>query len=233
MRLAEIRLKTVTSIRGPLIFLEEVPVSKVGEIVSIIAPDGRKTSGEVLKIEEKNVLIQVYGDSSGFDISNTTVTFTDRIKEIPLSERVIGRVFNGNGEPIDGLPDYVPEQFLPVSGLPINPVARAVPQEFIETGFSAIDGLNTLVKGQKLPVFSCAGLPAREMVAFILKNARTSEKNKRFVVIFVAMGLSYHEYAFYKKTMEELKVDFVAFVNLAEDPVMERLLAPRCGLTAA
>jgi V/A-type H+-transporting ATPase subunit B len=132
---------------------------------------------------------------------------------------------------------FVPDEWAPVSGRPLNPVARARPQEVIETGFSTIDGLNTLVKGQKLPIFSVAGLPSKEIAAGIVENARTPARVPRsgraFVVVFVALGLTHHEYAFYRETLDRLKTDFVAFINLAKDPVVERLLAPRFGLTVA
>lgn len=177
--------------------------------------------------------MQIYGDSKGLDILNSSVVSTDSIKNVHLSSRIIGRIFNGVGFPIDALPQFIPEKIMPITGYPINPVARAVHRQFIETGFSFIDGLNTLVRGQKLPIFSSAALPAKEIIACILSNARISDNPDNFVVIFVAMGLVYNEYFFYKKVLEELNINFVAYVNMAEDPVMERLLAPRFGLTAA
>jgi V/A-type H+-transporting ATPase subunit B len=128
---------------------------------------------------------------------------------------------------------FVPEKRMPITGAPINPSARARPEDFIETGLSAIDGLNTLVRGQKLPVFSCAGLPSKEVVAHILRNARLADPAKKFIVVFAALGLTFHEYSFYMKTLEEMRSGFVAFVNMADEPVMERLLAPRFALTAA
>lgn len=233
MRLAELKQKTITSIKGPLLFLEHVTSVKVGEVVKIIASDGSKIDGEVLKIDKDTVLVQIYGESTGLDLLNSSVVFTDSIKNVHLSSRIIGRIFNGVGLTKDELPQFIPEKIMPITGFPINPAAREVPTQFIETGFSFIDGLNTLVKGQKLPIFSSAGLPAKDIVAFILRNARISGNPDKFVVIFVAMGLAYHEYSFYRKVLEELNINFVAYVNMAEDPVMERLLAPRFGLTAA
>jgi V/A-type H+-transporting ATPase subunit B len=151
---------------------------------------------------------------------------------------VLNRTFDGSFRPIDDLPMFVPEQWAPVSGFPLNPVARERPQEMIETGLSCIDGLNTLVKGQKLPIFSCAGLPSREVAARILEHARAADAagaglGKGSIVVFVALGLAHHEYAFYRQTLERMRGDYVAFINLARDPVVERLLAPRFGLTVA
>lgn len=148
---------------------------------------------------------------------------------------MLGRIFSSSFRPLDGIPAPLPERWAPVTGYPMNPVSRARPEEFIETGLSCIDGLNTLVKGQKLPVFSCAGLPSKEVVASILRYARLREMEQtgRFVIVFGAMGLTFHEYSFYMKTLEELRIDFLAFINMADDPVMERLLTPRFALIVA
>ena len=154
MRLSRHSYSTLRSIQGPLVFVEKVIEARMGEVVSIVVPDGRETEGEVLRIERDTVLIQVVGDSRGLDMDRTRIVFTDAVKRAPLSLAALNRVFSGSFQPLDGLPMFVPEQWAPVAGLPMNPVARARPQEMIETGFSTIDGLNTLVKGQKLPIFS-------------------------------------------------------------------------------
>jgi len=241
MRLSEHRYRTITSIKGPLLFVDRVFQARIGETVHIHFPDHTVMDGEVLKVEGQTVLIQVYGETRGLDLGSQVV-FTDALKSAPLGPDVVGRIFNGSCNPIDGLPMFVPEKYAPVSGFPLNPTARARPEEFIETGLSVIDGLNTLVKGQKLPIFSCAGLPAGDIVAAVLKNARLAEQgrdaagqegHKGFVVVFVALGLAWHEYAFYMATLTEMKSGFVAFVNLAGEPVVERLLAPRLALTVA
>lgn len=232
MRLSEHIYNTVSWIAGPLLFVRQVVSSCAGEAVKIISPEGRVIEGEVLKIEGEDVLIQVYGETKGLDIERTSVVFTDSVKKAPLSENIIGRIFNGACLPIDSKPMFIPEKWISVSGYPINPFSRARPVEFIETGFSSIDGLNTLVKGQKLPVFSCAGLPAKELIAGILRNAKTKGEID-FVVIFIALGLTHHEFFFYTRVLKELKGGFVAFINKADDAVMERLLAPRFGLTTA
>ncbi len=213
--------------------MENVFSARMGEAVRILSPDNREMDGEVLKIEGDTVLIQVYEETRGLDIENSSVVFTDSIKKAPLSLDIIGRIFNGSSIPIDNLPMFIPEKLAPVTGFPMNPSARARPEEFIETGFSSIDGLNTLVKGQKLPIFSCAGLPSKELAAGILKNAALKGEKDKFVVVFVAIGLTYHEYSFYRSILEEMRMKFVAFVNMADEPVMERLLAPRLGLTVA
>lgn len=233
MRLADHIYRTVTSVAGPLIFVQKVMAARIGEAVRIEAGDGRKISGEVLEIKGDTVLIELYGETRGLEMEGLSVVFSDAVRRVPLSADMIGRIFDGSGEPIDGGGLFIPERRAPVSGLPINPAARARPQDPIETGFSCIDGLNTLVKGQKLPVFSCSGLPAKEFVAGILRNARVSGRESAFVVVFAALGLTFLEYSFYRKVLEEMRTGFVAFVNMADDPVMERLLAPRCALTTA
>lgn len=232
MRLAEHRYRTITAVRGPLLFLERVFAARLGELVTIVAPDGRALDGEVLKIDGDHVVIQVFGDTQGLDTDHTMVRFADVVRQAPLGAGCLGRVFDGSFRPRDGLPMFIPERWQPVSGAPINPVARAHPEEFIETGISSIDGLNTLVKGQKLPIFTCAGLPARELTEQLLRQARLPDGGP-FVLVFVALGLTHFEYHHYAQTLKELTAQHVAFVNLADEPVIERLLAPRLGLTVA
>ncbi|HEY6007020.1 MAG TPA: V-type ATP synthase subunit B [Geobacteraceae bacterium] len=231
MRLSEHIYRTISSIRGPLLFVEQVFAARIGEVVRIVYPDGATAEGEVLKIDGQSLLIQVFGETRGLDLAASLV-FTDAVKKAPLAPEVIGRVFNGSFLPIDGTPMFIPEQWAPITGAPINPTARARPEEFIETGFTAIDGLNTLVKGQKLPIFSSAGLPAKEMAAAIVRNSRLAGGGA-FVVVFVALGLPHHEYAFYMDLLAGMQSDFVAFINRAGEPVVERLLAPRFGLAVA
>jgi len=231
MRLSEHIYRTTSSIRGPLLLAERISAARIGEVVRIVYPGGEMAEGEILKIDGESVLIQVFGETRGLDLAATLV-FTDAVKKAPLSTDVIGRVFNGSFLPIDGAPMFIPERWAPISGAPINPTARARPEEFIETGLTAIDGLNTLVKGQKLPIFSCAGLPAKEMAAAIVQNSRLAGGGA-FVVVFVALGLPHHEYAFYMDVLAGMESDFVAFINRAGEPVMERLLAPRFGLALA
>jgi V/A-type H+-transporting ATPase subunit B len=235
MRLSKHSYSTILSVQGPLIFVERVVEARMGEAVSIVFPDGHAAEGEVLKIDAGTVLIQIVGESRGLDVGTSTIVFTDAIKKAPLSLDVLNRIFDGSFHPIDDLPMFVPDRWAPIAGAPLNPVARARPEEPIETGFSTIDGLNTLVRGQKLPIFSTAGLPSRDIAAGILEHARAGAAAPAggFLVVFVALGLTYHEYAFYRQSLERMRGDFVAFINLAKDPVVERLLAPRFGLTVA
>lgn len=231
MRLSEHVYRSISSVRGSLLFVEKVFSARIGEVVRIII-EGQEMEGSVLRIERDAVLIQVYGNTSGLNIGGSSVIFTDDIKKAPLSMDVLGRIFNGTCSPIDGLPMFISEKSAPVSGYPINPAARERPMDFIETGLSAIDSLNTLVKGQKLPIFSCAGLPAKEVAGFILKNAIVPGE-KAFVTIFIALGITHLEYSFYRRLLDDMEGGFVAIINRADEPVMERLLAPRVGLTIA
>ncbi len=245
MRLSEHKYGTISSIAGPLLFVQGVMSARIGEVARIHTPDGRQLDAEVLEIHGDTVLLEVYGETHGLDIHRTSVVFTDSVKRAPLSTEMIGRVFNGSFQPIDDLPMFLPEKWAPITGFPMNPSARARPEEFIETGVSVIDGLNTLVKGQKLPLFSCSGLPSKEVAAAILKNARLVADQPGspdqyiirhggdFIVVFAALGLTFYEYSFYKKVLEDMKSGFIAFVNMADEPVMERLLAPRFALTAS
>ncbi|OGW39792.1 MAG: V-type ATP synthase subunit B [Nitrospirae bacterium GWD2_57_9] len=233
MRLSEHIYRTISTVAGPLLFVENVFSARIGEVVTVHTPDGRDMEAEVLEIDGDTALVEVYGGTQGLDIERTSVSFSDAIKKVPLSGDIVGRIFNGSFQPKDGAPMFIPEKQTPITGAPINPAARARPADFIETGFSPIDGLNTLVRGQKLPVFSAAGLPSKEVVASILKNSRLADPSKRFVVVFAALGLTFHEYSFYMKVLEEMQTGFVAFVNMADEPVMERLLAPRFALTVA
>jgi V/A-type H+-transporting ATPase subunit B len=233
MRLSEHKYRTTTRIAGQLLYVENIHAARIGEVVKVIGPQNINFEGEILEIVKGNILIQLFGETRGLNAENMEIVFTDTIRQVPLSRDLLGRRFSGSFEPLDGLPMFYASEWRPARGYPINPVARLRPDEFIETGISAIDGLNTLVKGQKLPIFSCAGLPAKELVAHILQNARLREHSKRFAVIFVALGLTFHEYSFYLEALQNIESEFVAIINMADDPVMERLMAPRFALTAA
>jgi V/A-type H+-transporting ATPase subunit B len=233
MRLSEHRYRTTSRIAGQLLSVENVSAARIGEVVKVIGPHNIAFDGEVLEIVKGNILIQLFGETRGLNAENMEIVFTDKVRQVPLTRDILGRTFNGSFAPLDGLPMFFAEAWRPARGYPINPVARLRPEEFIETGISAIDGLNTLVKGQKLPIFSCAGLPAKELVAHILQNARLRESSKKFAVIFVALGLTFHEYSFYLEALQNIESEFVAIINMANDPVMERLMAPRFALTVA
>lgn len=233
MRLSEHRYRTTSRIAGQLLSVEDVHAARIGEVVRIKGPRNIEIEGEVLEIDRSMILIQLFGDTRDLNTENIEVTFTDTIRQVPLSRDILGRKFSGAFRPLDGLPMFFPDEWRPARGYPINPVVRLCPEEFIETGLSAIDGLNTLVKGQKLPIFSCAGLPARELVAHILQHARLRESTKPFGVIFVALGLTFHEFSYYLNAMQNMESEFTAIINMADDPVMERLMAPRFALTVA
>ena len=233
MRLAEHKYRTTSRIAGQLLHVENVHAARIGEVVRVVGPDNIELEGEILEVAKGNVLIQLFGETRGFNLENAEIIFTDTIRQVPLGKDILGRRFNGSFQPIDGLPMFLASEWRPARGYPINPVCRLRPEEFIETGISAIDGLNTLVKGQKLPIFSCAGLPAKELVAQILQNAKLRESSKSFAVIFVALGLTFHEYSFYLEALQDIESEFVAIINMADDPVMERLMAPRFALTVA
>ena len=242
MRLSEHRYKTISSVAGPLLFVKRVFSARIGEVVKIITPDERELDGEVIEITGDTVLIEVFAETAGLDTDEASIVLTDCERTAPLSPDMIGRIFNGTFAPIDGLPAFIPEKRMPITGLAINPTARARPEEFIETGMSAIDGLNTLVKGQKLPVFSCSGLPSKEVVAEILKNSRTIKRNidpdesnggrSDFVIVFAGLGLTFREYSYYMNILKDMRSNFLAIINMADEPSMERLLAPRFALTA-
>lgn len=233
MRLAEHKYRTTSRIAGQLLHVEDVHSARIGEVVKVIGPDNIELEGEILEVTKGNALIQLFGETRGLNLENAEIIFTDTIRQVPLSKDILGRRLNGSFKPIDGLPMFLASEWRPARGYPINPVSRLRPEEFIETGISAIDGLNTLVKGQKLPIFSCAGLPAKELVAQILQNAKLRESSKSFAVIFVALGLTFHEYSFYLKALQDIESEFAAVINMADDPVMERLMAPRFALTVA
>ena len=233
MRLSEHKYRTAYRIAGQLLSVGNVHKARIGEVVQVVGPGNIRMEGEILEIFKSNILIQLFGETRGLNSKNIEIIFTDTVRQVPLAKDVLGRKFNGSFEPLDDLPMFIASEWRPARGYPINPVARLRPEEFIETGISAIDGLNTLVKGQKLPIFSCAGLPAKELVAQILKNARLRESSKSFAVVFVALGLTFHEYSFYLDALENIESEFVAIINMADDPVMERLMAPRFALTVA
>lgn len=227
--------KTVSYVSGPLIFVQGVKGVAFGEIVEIILPNGEKRTGQVLDISEKLAVIQVYEGTSWVDNHKTRVIFTGEPARVDVSAEMLGRVFNGVGKARDGGPEIIPEDRLDIAGTAINPYARDKPTDFIQTGISTIDGLNTLVRGQKLPIFSGAGLPANKLAAQIARHAKVLDKSENFAVVFVAMGITYKEAAFFMKDFERTGAleRVVFFMNLADDPTIERVATPRCALTAA
>lgn len=227
--------KTISRIAGPLLFLEDVPKASIGEMVTILLPDAMSRTGQVIEVSEKYTVVQVLETTVSMDVSGTCVRFSEYSAKLNLSLDMLGRRFNGIGEPIDNLPVIIPQIRADIVGMPINPVARNNPSDFIQTGISTIDGLNTLVRGQKLPIFSGAGLPAKEIASQILRQAKVLGEEGRFAVVFAAMGITFRDAAFFHEEFERSGAlqNSVIFLNLADDPTIERLLTPRCALTTA
>jgi len=227
--------QTVREVFGPLVFVEGVDGAAYNEIVNITLPDGEKKMGQVLETRKGLAVIQVFGTTTGLDTKKTRVRFTGEMLRLPVSDEMLGRVFNGTGQPIDNGPPIVSSEKLEIIGAAINPVARAQPRDFIQTGISTIDATNTLVRGQKLPIFSTAGLPHNEMAVQIARQAAVRGSGEEFVVVFAAMGITHAEANFFMRNLEETGAlqRSVMFLNLANDPSIERLVTPKLALTAA
>ncbi|MEN6430517.1 MAG: V-type ATP synthase subunit B [Coriobacteriales bacterium] len=229
-----VEYQTVNYVTGPLVFVENVHDVSYNEMVAIVMPDGSERSGQVLEVSSDTAVIQVFEGTQGIDIDTTRIRFLEEVAKIDVSTDLLGRILNGTGKPIDGGAPIVPEKRLDVSGAPINPYTREQPADFIETGISAIDGLNTLVRGQKLPIFSGSGLPANELAAQIIRQARVIS-GEEFAIVFAAMGITHREAAYFMQQFETTGAleRVVFFLNLADDPTVERLLTPKCALTVA
>lgn len=232
--LLSINYKTVSHVTGPLVFVENVHGVSYGEMVEIISPGGEIRNGQVLEISGEIAVVQVFEGTQGIDADKTVARFKEEVAKIDVSVDLLGRVLNGLGKPIDGGPPILPEKRLDIAGSPINPFSRAEPKDFIQTGISSIDGLNTLVRGQKLPVFSGAGLPANELIAQIIMQAKVKGEEE-FAIVFGAMGITHREASFFKESFSHSGAlsKVVFFLNLADDPTIERIVTPRCALTAA
>ena len=233
--MSELEFRRVDSIHGALMFLKNVPGVALGDRVAIRDKDGRKRNGQVIRSSDDLVMVQVFEGTDHLDLENTWVRVLDQPFELSLSPDMLGRIFNGIGEPRDDRPPIISNLRRNVNGAPVNPAARAYPREFIQTGISTIDGLNSLVRGQKLPVFSGSGLPHNRLAAQIVRQARLPGDNASFVIVFAAMGVSYSDARFFEHEFESSGVlrNVVMFINLANDPPMERLILPRTALTAA
>jgi V/A-type H+-transporting ATPase subunit B len=227
--------RTIQEVAGPLMLVQGVENVAFDELGEIELASGEKRRCRVLEIDGGNALVQLFESSAGINLSNSKVRFLGRSMELPVSEDMLGRVFDGLGRPIDGGPEILPEKRLDIAGLPMNPAARNYPQEFIQTGVSAIDGLNTLVRGQKLPIFSASGLPHAELAAQIARQAKVLGTSEPFAVVFAAMGITFEESNFFTESFKETgAIDrSVMFINLANDPAIERISTPRMALTAA
>ncbi len=227
--------KTVRSIAGPLFYVEKVKDVAYGEIARVKLPSGENRLGQVLEVSEEIVLLQLFAGTAGTNLDDSGVTFLGRGLELPVSEGMLGRVFDGLGNPIDGGKEVIAQERKEVSGLAINPYARSYPEEFIQTGISAIDAMNTLVRGQKLPVFSGSGLPHNQITAQIARQSAVKGTEDDFCVVFAAMGITFEEADFFRKDFEKTGAieRSVMFLNLADDPAIERLATPKMALTAA
>jgi V/A-type H+-transporting ATPase subunit B len=226
---------TVKEIVGPLLLAEQVEGVTYGELAEIRLASGEVRRGRVLDINRDKALIQVFEGTSGIKTEQTRVRFLGRGQQLGVSTEMLGRVFDGSGRPIDGGPEIIPEKRLDINGSPINPCARDYPNEFIQTGVSAIDGLNTLVRGQKLPIFSGSGLPHGRLAAQIARQARVLKSGERFAVIFAAMGITFEESEYFISDFRRTGAiaRAVMFINLADSPPIERIAVPRLALTAA
>jgi len=229
------KYRTTEKIVGPLLFVEKALNVSIGEMVRIILPEREEKKGQVIEVSEEHVVIQVLEETTGLSIHDVEICFTESVAKVNLTPDILGRRFDGIGRPIDGMPDIIPERRASITGYPINPVARGEPSDFIQTGISAIDGLNTLVRGQKLPIFSASGLPAKEIAGQILRQSMVVGEGERFAIVFAGIGITFREASFFIEEFERgatLHLS-VIFLNLAEDPAIERLLTPRFALTTA
>ena len=227
--------RTIQEVAGPLMLVQGVENVTYDELGEIELANGEKRRCKVLEVDGNTALLQLFENAAGINLSNSKVRFLGRTMELGVSPDMLGRVFDGLGQPIDGGPEILPEERRDINGLPMNPAARSYPQEFIQTGISAIDGLNTLVRGQKLPIFSASGMPHAQLAAQIARQAKVRGKDEKFAVVFAAMGITFEESNFFIESFQETgAIDrTVLFVNLANDPTVERIATPRMALTAA
>jgi len=227
--------RTIQEVSGPLMLVKEVEDVKFNELGEIELANGDKRRCRVLEIDGTNILVQLFESSTGINLSNSKVRFLGRQMELGVSTDMLGRVFDGLGRPIDSGPEIIPEKRMDINGNPMNPSARNYPNEFIQTGVSAIDGLNTLVRGQKLPIFSASGLPHAQLAAQIARQAKVLGANEQFAVVFAAIGITFEESNFFVESFRSTGAisRTVMFSNLADDPAIERIATPRMALTAA
>ena len=227
--------KTIHEIASPLMIVEQVAGVTYDELCEIQLPDGSLRRGKVLEVNGDKAIIQLYESAAGINLAESKVRFLGHPLELAVSEDMLGRVFNGMGQPIDGGPEILAEAHLDINGLPMNPAARAYPAEFIQTGVSTIDGLNTLVRGQKLPIFSASGLPHANLAAQIARQAKVLGDEGKFAVVFAAIGITFEESEFFVQEFKRTgAIDrTVMFSNLADEPAVERISTPRMALTAA
>lgn len=234
-RLITKQYQGLSEIYGPIVVVEGAADVGYGETAEILLPSGELRRGHVLEVGERRAVIEIWGGTTGIEKSLARVRFAGRPLQIPVTSEMLGRVFDGLGQPIDGIPMPVSEARLDVNGFPINPTRRAYPRDLIVTGISAIDGMNTLIRGQKLPTFSASGLPHNELAAQIARQAHLTGSDGVFAVIFAAMGVKHDDAEFFRRSFEESGAlgNTAMFLNLADDPPMERITTPRVALTLA
>ncbi|WP_443736505.1 V-type ATP synthase subunit B [Treponema sp.] len=225
----------LTAVDGPIVVVRRSENSFYDEVVYVRDKNGEKKTGRIIDLNETAAVVQIFGSTTGLDLDLTTVEFLEEPLELRVGRGLLGRIFNGLGEPIDGYPEIISSRKVNVNGNPINPYARVYPRDFIQTGISSIDGMNTLIRGQKLPIFSGNGLPHNKLAAQIIRQAKLLNSDEEFVMVFAGMGIKYDVAQFFKNTFEESGVlsKVVMFQSLADAPSIERIITPRCALTAA
>ncbi len=230
-----VQYSKIAEIKGPLVVVDDVENAAFDELVEVLTSTGEKRLGKVLEVGNGKAVVQVFEGTTGLSISGTSAKFVGKVMEMPLSEEILGRVFDGMGRPKDGLPDPIADKFSDINGEPMNPEQRDYPRDFIQTGVSVIDGMLTLVRGQKLPIFSGSGMSHNILAAQIARQATVVGTKEDFAVVFAAIGVQYSESEYFRRSLEEsgaLKRS-VLFLNLADDPAIERIITPRVALTAA
>ena len=230
-----IEYKGLISVDGPIVAVKRSENSSYDEVVFIRDKNGEKKTGRIIDLNEEFAVVQVFGSTTGIDLETSSVEFLQEPMELRVGKGLLGRIFNGLGKPIDGFPEIISDKKVNVNGNPINPYARVYPRDFIQTGISSIDGMNTLIRGQKLPIFSGNGLPHNKLAAQIIRQAKILNSNEEFVMVFAGMGIKYDVAQFFRRTFEESGVlsKVVMFESLADAPSIERIITPRCALTAA
>ena len=230
-----VQYSKIAEIKGPLVVVDEVENAAFDELVEVETGEGERRLGKVLEVGNGKAIVQVFEGTTGLSVSGTSARFVGKVMEMAVSREVLGRVFDGLGRPKDGLPDPIADQFLDINGAPMNPEQREYPKDFIQTGVSVIDGMITLVRGQKLPIFSGSGMSHNILAAQIARQATVVGAHEEFAVVFAAIGVQYSEAEYFRRTLEEsgaLKRS-VLFLNLADDPAIERIITPRVALTVA
>ena len=223
------------SVDGPIVVVKRSENSSFDEVVYVRDKNGEKRTGRIIDLNEESAVVQIFGSTTGLDLKTTSIEFLEEPMELRVGKGLLGRIFNGLGKPVDGYPEIISDKKINVNGNPINPYARVYPRDFIQTGISSIDGMNTLIRGQKLPIFSGNGLPHNKLAAQIIRQAKLKGSDEDFVMVFAGMGIKYDVSQFFKHTFEESGVlsKVVMFQSLADAPSIERIITPRCALTAA